>query len=95
MIELLGLGFQSHLLQLVDQGVGIELPRDSLAQLLDGFRDLFVFWLLEELANRPGPIQPLGVDLCFLGVISGDEVIHCPDMAAWADSDCMRSEWPK
>jgi hypothetical protein len=87
-IELLGLGFQGHLLGLVDQRVCIELPGDPLLELLDRFRDLFVFWLLKELSG-PGPIEPFGVDLGFFSVISGDEVVHCSDVAAWTDPDCF------
>ena len=88
-IELLGLGFQSHLLELVDQRVRVELPGDPLPELLDRFRDLFVFWLLEELSDRTGPVQPFGVDLSFFSVISGDEVVHGSDVAAWTDPDCF------
>jgi hypothetical protein len=88
-IELLRLGFQSHLLELVDQRVRVELPGDPLPELLDRFCDLFVFWLLEELSDRQGPVQPLGVDLGFFSVISGDEVVHCCDVAAWTDPDCF------
>jgi hypothetical protein len=88
-IELLGLGFQSHLLELIDQRVCIELSGDPLPELLDRFHDLFVFWLLKELSDSPGPIQPFGVDLGFFSVISGDEVVHCSDVAAWTDPDCF------
>ncbi len=89
MVELLRLGLQSHLLELVDQRVRVELPGDPLPELLDRFRDLFVFWLLEKLSDRPGPVQPFGVDLGFFSVISCDEVIHCSDVAAWTDPDCF------
>jgi hypothetical protein len=88
-VELLGLGLQRHLLEFVDQRVRVELPGDPLPELLDRFRDLFVFWLLEELSDRPGPVQPFGVDLGFFSVISGDEVIHCSNVAAWTDPDCF------
>ena len=89
MVELIGLGLQRHLLELVDQGVRVELPRDPLPELFDRLRDLFVFWLLEELSDRPGPVQPFGVDLSFFSIISGDEVIHCSHVAAWTDPDCF------
>ncbi len=51
-VELLGLGLQRHLLELVDQRVRVKLPGDPLPELLDRFCDLFVFWLLEELSDR-------------------------------------------
>ncbi len=89
MVELLGFGLQRHLLEFVDQRVRIELPGDPLLELLDGLRDLFVFWLLEELSDRPGPVQPFGVNLSFFSVISGDEVIHRSDVTALTDSDCF------
>ncbi len=71
MIELLGFGLQCHLLEFIDQRVGVELPGDPLPELLDCLCDLFVFWLLEQLPDRPGPVQPFGVDLSFFSVISG------------------------
>ncbi len=89
MIELLGLGFQGHLLELVDQRVCIELPGDPLPELLDRLCDFFVLWLLKELPDGQGPIQPFGVDLRFLSVIGGDEVVHRSDVAAWTDPDCF------
>jgi hypothetical protein len=55
-VELLGFGLQSHLLEFVDQCVGVELPGDPLPELLDRLCDLFVFWLLEKLPDRPGPV---------------------------------------
>ena len=61
-------------------------PGDPLPELLDCLCDLFIFWLLEKLPDRPGPVQPFGVDLSFFSVISGDEVIHCSNVAAWTDS---------
>jgi len=88
-VELIGLGLQRHLLELVDQCVRVELPRDPLPELFDRLRDLFVFWLLEELSDRPGPVQPFGVDLGFFSIISGDEVIHCSHVAPWTDPDCF------
>jgi hypothetical protein len=88
-VELLGLGFQRHLLEFVDQRVRVELSGDPLPELLDRFHDLFVFWLLEKLSDRPGPVQPFGVDLGFFSVISSDEVIHCSNVAAWTDPDCF------
>ncbi len=89
MVELLGFGLQCHLLEFVDQRVCVELPRDPLPELLDRLCDLFVFWLLEQLPDRPSPVQPFGVDLSFFSVISGDEVIHCSDVTARTDSDCF------
>ncbi len=86
-VELLGLGLQRHLLEFVDQCVRVELPGDPLPELLNRFRDLLIFWLLEELSDRPGPVQPFGLDLGFLCVISGDEVIHCSHVATWTDPD--------
>ncbi len=53
------------------------------------FCDLFVFWLLEKLANSPGPVKPFGVDLQFLTVVHRDDVIHGPDVAAGVDSDSL------
>ncbi len=77
-VELLGLGLQCHLFEFVHQRVRVELPGDPLLELLDRFRDLFVFWLLEELS-----------DLGFFSVISGDELVHGSDVAAWTDPDCF------
>ncbi len=81
------LGLLGHCLQLVDQDLGIELAGDSFPESVDRFRDLFVFWLLEELAQSPSPVEPFGVDLHFLAVDSRDDVIHGPDVAAGVDSD--------
>ena len=51
MVELFGFGLQCHLLEFVDQRVGVELPGDPLPELLDLLRDLFVFWLLEDIRD--------------------------------------------
>ncbi len=57
MVELLGFGLQCHLLEFIDQRVCVELPGDPLPELLDRPCDLFVFWLLEQLPDRPGPVR--------------------------------------
>ena len=67
--------------------LAIELAGDSFPELVNRFRDLFVFRLLEELGQGPGPIKPFGVDLDLLAVIGRDDEIHGPDIAAWIDLD--------
>jgi len=64
------LGLLGHCLQLVDQDLGIELARDISVESVDSLRDFLVFWLLEELSQGPGPVEPFGVDLGLLTVIS-------------------------
>ncbi len=81
------LGLLGHRLQLVDQVLGIEFAGDSFLESVDRFCDLFIFWLLEQLAQSPSPVEPFGVDLHFLAVIGRDDVIHGPDVAAGVDSD--------
>ncbi len=85
--EWLLLGLLGHRLQLVDQDLAIEFAGDSFPESVDRLCDLFIFWLLEELAQSPSPVEPFGVDLHFLAVVSRDDVIHGPDIAAGVDSD--------
>ena len=83
------LSLLGHHFQLVDQNIGVESAGDSLPEPVDRFRDLFVLWLLEELSQSPGPVEPFGVDLQFLAVVGRDDVIHGPDVAAGVDSYCL------
>ena len=83
------LGLLGHCFQLVDQNIGVESAGDSLPEPVDRFCDLVAFWLLEKLAQSPGPVEPFGVDLQFLAVVGRDDVIHGPDVAAGVDSDCL------
>ncbi len=87
MIEQFLLGLLGHGLQLIDQDLSIELARDSFPELVNRFHDLFVFRLLEELGQSPGPVEPFGVDLDLLAVVGRDDVIHGPDVAAGIDPD--------
>jgi hypothetical protein len=84
--EWLLLGLLGHRFQLVDQDLGIELARDSFPESVNRFCDLFVFWLLKQLAQSPGPVELFGVDFQFLPVVGRDDVIHGPDVAAGVDS---------
>jgi len=84
-IERFFLGLLGHGLHFMDQDRSIELAGDSFPELVNRFRDLFVFWLLEELGQSPGPIEPFGVDLDLLAVVGHDDVIHGPDVAAGID----------
>ncbi len=65
----------------------MEFAEDLFPESVARFCDLFVFWLLEKLAQSPGPVEPFGVDLHFLAVIGRDDVIHGPNIAAGVDSD--------
>ena len=89
MIEQFLLGLLGHGLQLVDQDLGIEFAGDSFPELVNHFRDLFIFLLLEKLGRSPGPIEPFGVDLDLLAVVGRDDVIHGPDVAAGIDLDSL------
>jgi hypothetical protein len=86
-IERFLLGLLGHGLQLVDQDLGIKLAGDSFPELVNRFRDLFVFRLLEKLGQSSGPVKPFGVDLDLLTVVGRDDVIHGPDVAAGIDLD--------
>ncbi len=81
------LGLFGHRLQLVDQNLGVELARDSFPKSIACLCDLFIFWLLEKLAQSPGPVEPFGVDLNLRAVVGCDDVIHGPDVAAGIDPD--------
>ena len=83
------LGLLGHCFQLVDQNISVESAGDSLPESVDRFRDLFVFWVLEQLSQSPGPVEPFRVDLQFLAVVGRDDVIHGPDVAGGVDSDCL------
>ncbi len=87
MVEQFLLFLLGHGLQFVDQDLGIELARDSFPELVNRFCDLFIFRLLEKLGQSPGPVEPFGVDLDLLAVVSRDDVIHGPDVAAGIDPD--------
>ncbi len=76
------LGLLGHGFQLVDQDLGVEFAGDSFPESADRFCDLFVFWLLEKLAQSPGPVEPFGVDIQFLAVVGCDDVSHGPNVAA-------------
>jgi hypothetical protein len=80
-------GLLGHCLQLVHQDLSVELAGDPFAESVDCFCDLFIFWLLEELAQSPSPVEPFGVDLNLFAVVSRDDVIHGPDVAAGIDPD--------
>ncbi len=73
--------------QLVDQDLGVEFAGDSFPESVDCFCDLFIFLVLEKLAQSPGPVEPFGVDIQFLAVVGRDDVIHGQDVAAGVDSD--------
>ena len=82
------LGLLCHGLQFVEQDLGIKLAGDFGAKLVDGCGYHFVFWLLEQLPQGPGPVEPLGVNLNLFAVIGHDDVVHGPDVTAWIDPDC-------
>ncbi len=83
------LGLFGHCLQFVDQDLGVELAGDLLEESVDRLRDFLILWLLEELSQGPGPVEPFGVDLNLLAVVSRDDVIHGPDIAAGIDPDSL------
>ncbi len=87
MVKSIFLGLLGHHLEFIDQYLGIELARDLCAESVDCRRDLLVLWLLEKLAQGPGPIQPLGMDLDLLAVVGCDDVVHGPDVTAGIDPD--------
>jgi len=89
MSEWFFLGHFGHRLQLVDQNLGVKLAGDSFPKSVNCLRDLFIFQLLEKLAQSPGPVEPFGVDLDLLAVVSHDDVIHGPDVAAGIDPDSL------
>ncbi len=87
MVEGFLLGLLGHRLQLINQELGIKLAGDSFPESVNRFGDLFVFRLLEKLAQSPGPVEPFGVELNLLAVVGRDDVIHGPDVAAGIDLD--------
>ncbi len=79
------LGLLGHCPQFVHQDLGVEFAGDSFPESVDCLPDLSIFWLLEELAQSPSPVEPFEVDLHFLAVVGRDDVIHGPDVAAGVD----------
>ncbi len=82
-------GFLGHGLQLVEQDLRIEPPRDLGAKLFNSGGDYLVFWLLEKLSQRPDLVKPFGVNLSLFAVIGRDDVVHGLDVTAGADPDCL------
>ncbi len=83
------LGLFGHCLQLIDHDLGVELAGDLLAESVDRLRDFLVLWLQEKLTQGPRTVEPFGVDLNLLAVVSCDDVIHGPDVAAGIDPDSL------
>ncbi len=84
LFSLLGHGFK-----FVEQNLGVELAGDLCAELVDGRGDHLISWLLKQLSQGPGPVEPLGVNLDLLTVIGRDDVVHGPDVTAWIDPDSL------
>jgi hypothetical protein len=81
------LGFVGHGFELINQNLSIKLSGDLCAESVDRLHDLFVFQMLEKLAQGPGPVQPFRIDLDLLAVVSRDDVVNSPDIAAWVNPD--------
>ncbi len=66
----------------MEQDLGVKLARDLSAKLVDGHGDHLAFWLLKQLSQSPGSVEPLGVYINLLAVIGHDGVVHGPDVTA-------------